>query len=171
MIQFCIFGGHEGMLAPSGRLYVTIFGGCELTKPTFARLLAAQRRGESSGRNWSFFLTLFGATELKCPTLVDEYLDLISAVRSGLLTFEQWDQSTALLNDTRDQYYTSFTLFAGLSVDELATEDQELDAIALQRHLQQLPDGAASVLMMAVGQRGARRLQAVRQAAATALRG
>ena len=44
MIQATIFGGHEGRLRNDKSIYLTLFGGCELTCPTLARQVLAERQ-------------------------------------------------------------------------------------------------------------------------------
>jgi hypothetical protein len=170
MINFCIFGGHEAQLSPEKRLYVTIFGGCEVKRTTAVRQIVEYREVARNGRppTACFVLTIFGGTEIAAPTLADEYLDLLEAVRSGSLTFDEWDRAMPRIARL-GPHVASFTLFGGMSADQLPSEDQELDGIALQRHLGTIPPDAAQILTLAVGTAGAQRLAAVRQAVAHTL--
>ncbi len=170
MIHFCIFGAHEGELSPDKRVYVTIFGGCDLKRPTIARqIIELRRRGNSAeAAPLRVFITLFGATELKAPTLCEEYLDLQDGLRAGLLTLEEWDRAVAQVGVASSLRVSSFTMFGGFGSNELPSEDEELDRIALNNHLGQIPETAGKALMMAVGQDGSQRPAAVRQAIAVA---
>lgn len=170
MFHFCIFGGHEGELNPNKRVFVTVFGGCELRRPTLARqLVMARRQGGNRVDGGAFFLTLFGGTELTVPTLTEEFLDLQEAVRAGLLTVEEWDRHVAQFGLYDHRSYASFTAFGGFDSEALPEEDAELDRLALARHVGAVPDRSADVLMLAVGGRGPQRSQAVRHAYAAAL--
>jgi len=101
--------------------------------------------------------------------LADEYLTLLDGVRIGALTLADWDAFAGRLGAEGPEYVASFTLFAELKADALPTEDAELDALALQRHAGRIPHVAVDCLMVGVGQAGARRLAAVRQAVAATL--
>lgn len=170
MFHFCIFGGHEGELNTTKRVFVTAFGGCELRRPTLARqLVVARRQGGTRTGGTAFFLTLFGGTELTVPTLTEEFLDLQEAVRAGFLTIEEWDRHVAQFGLYDHRSYASFTAFGGFDGEALPEEDSELDRLALARHVGAIPDRAADVLMLAVGERGPQRSKAIRQAYASAL--
>jgi len=101
--------------------------------------------------------------------LADEYLTLLDGVRIGALTLADWDAFAGRLGAEGPEYVASFTHFAELKADALPTEDAELDALALQRHAGRIPHVAVDCLMVGVGQAGARRLAAVRQAVAATL--
>jgi hypothetical protein len=168
MLHFCIFGAHEGELSSDKRVYITICGGCELKRPTLARQLIEQReRGSKAdpGR-WRFFFTLFGATELKAPTLAEEFIDLQDALRAELLTVDEWDRGIARLRTMEGLSAASFTVCGGFSTNELPTEDEELDRLALNKHLGNISDSAGRALMLAVGHDGSQRPTAVRRAVA-----
>lgn len=168
MAHFCMFGGHEGVLSSDGSVYITVFGGSDLRRPPLARQIA-ERRLRGGGSSESYFLTLFGGTSLIWPTLAEEFLALRDAVRNGALGLAEWDQWVGR-GDGRGPLTThSLTLFGGYEGDTLPAEDKELDDLTLQRHLNQIPEAAMQTLMLAIGQRGAQRLAAVRHAVATAL--
>ncbi len=168
MIHFCICGGHEGEMTSDKRIYITICGGCELKRPTLARQLIEMReRGSKADPSrWRFFFTLFGATELKAPTLAEEFLDLQDAVRAGLLTVDEWDRGIGRLRTMDGLNASSFTLCGGFSTNELPTEDEELDRLALNRHMGHISDSAGRALMLAVGHDGSQRPAAIRRAMA-----
>ncbi len=167
MIHFCIFGGHEGELSPEKRVYICIFGGSELRLPTIARQVVDQHRrvqGVERSPSQCFFLTVFGGTTLKAPTLVEEYVDLLNAQRSGAIPPREWDTALAQLAAGRGLTTSSFTLFGGFESCELPSEDKELNDLALQRQLGQIPEPAVNSLMLAIGQGGPQRFAAVRNA-------
>jgi hypothetical protein len=168
MAHFCMFGGNEGVLSADGSVYITVFGGSDLRRLPLARQIAERRlRGGAAAE--SFFFTLFGGTSLIWPTLAEEYLALRDAVRSGTLSLTEWDQCVGRGDGHGPIQTHSLTLFGGFEADTLPGEDKELDDLTLQRHLGHIPEPAVQTLMLAIGQRGAQRLAAVRHAAAMAL--
>jgi hypothetical protein len=95
MVQVTIFGGHDGRLRYDKWLYITLFGGCELVRPTVARQILMSRQAASPERpkqRKPFFLTLFGGAEITSPTLAEEFIDLRELISSGLLTLSDWDR-------------------------------------------------------------------------------
>ncbi len=170
MIHLCIFGGQGGQLSSGRKVYFTLFGACELLRPTTAKqIIEARQGGPSDAASMShFFITLFGGTSLKLPTLAQEYLDLQDGLRAGLLTLDEWDRTIARVAGSV-RPLGSLTLFGGFDGDELPSEDDELDALALNRHLGQISDQAVDLMMPAVGQRGSTRPAIVRQALAATL--
>lgn len=164
MIQFCMFGGHEGRLSTDPfKIYFTMFGSCELQVPTVAtQVLAAQRARTGFTARRLFFVTIFGATELQLPTLVEEYFDAMHALQSGSLSVTEWDRLAAQLTADDGLRIGSFTLFAGFSNAEMPSEDQELDRIALAYQLGQINEQTRQSLMLGVGTRGPQRVSAIR---------
>jgi len=165
MVHFCIFGGHEGQLSGDKRVYITVFGGCELKQPTLAKRIMERRRSQAVGlptsRN-SFFITLFGGTSIKIPTLAEEFLDLRDALRSGLLTMEDWDSAMAQVG-TESLSLGSFTAFGGFG-EELPSEEEEVEGLALNRHLGHISDSAGRTLEFGVGRSGSHRAAILRRA-------
>ncbi|MCP4247098.1 MAG: hypothetical protein GY778_08615 [bacterium] len=169
MLQVCMFGSYEGRLRANKRIFFTLFGGCTLRRPTLARRMMTernQRQGERPVPRRHVMITLFGATEIKAPTLIEEFLDLQEGLRSGALSVESWDQFAAELALTEDETTMSVTLFGGFEEAALPAEDEEVDALALQRHLGNISDSAVQVLQLGVGQDEAHRRAVLRQAAA-----
>lgn len=164
MPQLCMFGGHCGTLGTTADLVVTICGGAELSRPTVAQRVSELRRRGGLGDQRSYVvITLFGGTSLKWPTLTAEYLALRDALRAGEFTVEDWDRAVAMGAGATIRV-NSLTLFAGLNADELPGEDAEVEALATQRHLGQLPDRALDLLTLGIGQSGPQRLAVVRRA-------
>ncbi len=167
MVHFCMFGAHEGVLRPERKTYITVFGACELLRPTLAKRLISRvhRDTEKQGSPpTAFFFSLFGATEIKAPTLAEEFLDLKQALDSRSLNLDDWDRAMADQSQL-DVSLSSFTLFAGFGECELPGETEEIDALALQRHLGNISDSAGQVLQYAIGQRQAERTATIRRAA------
>lgn len=168
MFDICVFAGSGGVLGPRGGLHITLFGGQEFARaPAVRQVLAQRRRSEGEGQpGHHFFLTLFGATSIAWPTITDEYLALVEALRSGALTLADWDRHITTIGLP---HVHALTLFGGFDAHEIPEEDKEVDSLALQRHLGHIPDQVAEMLMHAIGRDGLQRLEVVRQAAAAAL--
>ena len=167
MIHFCIFGGHEGQLVSERKVYVTLFGGCELKQPTLAKRIVEKRRLDAAGqphRRQNFFVTLFGGTSIKLPTLSEEYMDLRDSIRAGLLTLEEWDAAIPEVGNESTSF-GSFTAFGSFEASELPSEQEEIEGLAIQRHLGNIPENAGKTLEFAVGQGGSNRTAVIRQAA------
>ncbi len=167
MVHFCIFGGYEGPLSPEKKCCFTLFGGCALRRPTLARQLIAARqiRDGNAPIPKLVFITIFGATEIKCPTLAEEFLDLREAVATGALDPAQWDFYLAELDRWQSSAVMALTLFGAFSESELPAEKDEIESLALQRHLGQIDDDSGRILEMGIGQNGAQRRAIIRQAA------
>ncbi len=160
MWQLCVFGGYEGPFEADRRGYLTVFGGSELTRPTLARrFVQARQRANQPARSSPrcVVFTMFGGTDIKAPTLADEYLDLRSLLDAGTLSLDDWDRDLARVRTAAEGGVVSLTLFGGLDENALPDEETEIDALAMQRHLGNIPPGAGSVLEMGVGMAGAKR--------------
>ncbi len=168
MFQICMFGGYDGRLRANKRVFLTMFGACELHRPTRARQLLIERsRGKTDPeRRRHAAITLFGATEIKAPTLAEEFTDLQEAIRSGAMSRQDLDRFTADLGDDDSGTVFSLTLFGAFDEVGLPSEDEEVDGLALQQHLGNISDSAARVLQLGVGQSDAHRRSVVQQAIA-----
>lgn len=166
MIHVTIFAGHDGRLQPDKRFYLTLFGGCDLVRPTVARQLLAQRGKEGQppvADPRPFFLTLFGAVDIKSPTLAEEFLDLREMLNSGLLTMGDWDRSMARLGQT-SAALGSLTIFAGFDECAVPSEEEEVESLAVQRHLGNISESAGQILQFGIGQHGSERIATLRRA-------
>ena len=166
MIQFCILSGYEGRVRPEPKIYVTFMGGCSLRRETVARQILTQRLHEREGKTHpprQFFLTVMGGVDITCPTLAEEFIDLREMINSRTLSMDDWDRAMADLGRS-DVSISSFTLMGGFSENELPTEEQEIESLAVQRHLGTISDSAGQVLQFGVGQRDAERRAILRQA-------
>ena len=160
MFQVTIFGGHDGRLRYDKWFYLTLFGGVDLVRPTIAHQLIAKRQAQQDripiARRKPFFLTIFGAVDIKSPTLAAEFIDLKEMLRSEQLTLEEWDRAVANLGRL-DPGVASFTLFGGFDECGLPSENEEVDSLATQRHLGNIPESAGQVLQYGIGHDGAER--------------
>lgn len=170
MIQFCVMAGHEGMLQPDKKVYLTLFGGCDLRRPTFARQLLAHRQRQASGEplpGRHTFVTICGGVEIKSPTLAEEFVDLRELLSTKALRAEDWD---AFLADPArySPRISAFTLMGGFEEVTLPSENEEVESLAIQQHVGNISENVARVLKYGVGQRDAERWATLRKALATA---
>jgi hypothetical protein len=135
MFHFTVFGGTEASLPLSNCISFTFFGGTELRRPTLARRL--QRLKESRDRPPTFFervfevdrnivVTLFGATEIVAPSLLEEYLDLQNLLKAGVITADEGRKlllAIAQRGEGRD-LYTALTLFGACTVKHPAPDEE-----------------------------------------------
>ena len=166
MLQWCMFGGYEGQWGPEAKVYFTVFGSSELRRPTLARQLLALRpantHAPAAGRK--IFITIFGATEIKCPTLAEEFIDLHEAIHSGTLDAAQWETHMSELDRRLQGSIASFTLFGGFEETAVPSEDEEVESLALHRHLGNIDEESGRVLELGVGQAGSQRRAVIHQA-------
>ncbi len=166
MIHLTIFGAHEGRLQPDKLIYVTLFGGCEVVRPTLARQLLAKRQAERDKRPTGrrpVFLTVFGASAIKSPTLAEEFIDSREMINSGLLAMADWERSMVELG-RGDGAVASLTIFGGFGECEIPSEDEEVDSLAVQRHLGNISACASETLQYGIGQHGVERCATIRRA-------
>ncbi len=173
MLKVTIFAGHDGQFPMDRCVYLTLFGGCDLNRPTIARQILARRQAEQDRRDrpvatapaWSkpIFITIFGGVDINAPTLAAEFLDLREMLDSGLLTMADWDRAMADLASANTGVI-AFTIFAGFGECELPSEDAEVDSLAVQRHLGNIPETASQVLQYGIGQQDSERRATVRRA-------
>lgn len=166
MIQVTIFSGHAGQLRYDKLFYLTLFGGCELIRPTVARQMLSQRQAErgqwAPGRK-PFFLTIFGGVTIKLPTLAEEFIDLRDTMVSGMLTMEDWER--AMGDPVRiESCIASFTVFGGFDECKLPSENQEIESLAVQRHLGNISDQAGQLLQYGIGLQESERRATLRRA-------
>ncbi|MGE3181327.1 MAG: hypothetical protein AB7N71_06835 [Phycisphaerae bacterium] len=163
MLHFCVFGGQGGEIEPGRHVYLTIFGGSELKRPTFAKLVRATQGSDGrTMKSGAFFLTLFGAMEVKSPTLAEEFSELDASIRSGLVTTTELERS--IVPDRSSLNTAKITICGACSTAEIPSEDEELDALAVLRHSGTVDGPTQDTLMLGIGRTGAERLGVVRQA-------
>jgi len=171
MFQVCVFGSYDGRLRANKRVFFTLFGECVLRRPTLARQLVTGRSaqpGQAPARPHHLVITLMGSTKVKAPTLAEEFLDLREGLRGGVITLPMWDRLVADLARDDGEAFLSLTLFASFEEASLPTENEEVDALALQRHLGNISDSALQILQLGVGQDDVHRRAVLRQAIAAA---
>ncbi|MCH7700063.1 MAG: hypothetical protein IID37_00110 [Planctomycetes bacterium] len=167
MVQFCIFGGHDGELRPEQRVFFTMFGGCELKRPTLGRQLVARHERERSGippRRPQVIVTIFGGTEITHPTLAEEFLDLNELTAKGKVSSADCERYFAELDQGDAVDLTTITLFGSFEGASVPSENAEVDALALHRHLGNISDRSGEVLQLGIGLTGAERRAILRQA-------
>ena len=163
MIQVTIFAGHEGELRYDKWLYLTVFAGAELIKPTIARRIMMRRQGFEQGQRKPFFFTMFGGIEIKSPTLAAEFIDLREMLNSRTLTMEDWDRAMSELGRFQDAV-ASLTLFGAFEEGTLPEEEEEINSLAIQCHLGNINDSARQILQTGIGQRESERRAILRRA-------
>lgn len=162
MMHITIFSGHQGQMRRDRKFYLTLFGGCSVTRPTTAREIIAGREDPERGKSAPFCLTLFGGFEIKHPSLAEEFVDLRDALRSGTLTPQVWEQSMATLTQY-DGTPSSFTIFGGFS-EEVPDEKEEVDALAIHMHMGNIDETTSRLLQLAIGRPQSDRLATVYRA-------
>ena len=80
---------------------------------------------------------------------------------------EDWDRALADLSQG-DYGVASFTLFGGFDECKLPSEEEEVDSLAMQRHMGNSSENATQVLQHGIGQRDAERRTTIRRAVMTA---
>ena len=166
MIQVCIMGGHEGVIRPEPKIYFTLMGSCELKRQTVARQILAQRQQQKEGVTKppkQFFLTVMGGAEIQSPTLAEEFIDLREMIQSGALSLGDWDRAMSDMSRS-DVRIGSFTLMGGFSENVLPSDEDEIEGIAVQRHLGNISDSAGEVLQYGIGRKDIERRATLRRA-------
>ncbi len=141
MFHLTMFSGTEAALQPGAATVLTLFGATVLSAPTLALRLShyAQRRQQKAttmdvllGRDRSMFVTLFGATEVLLPSLVDEYAALQQMVAQTPSHRTQLRELANELAHSQDcgLRLSTLTLFGGCSIKRPSAKRQ---AAALER--------------------------------------
>ncbi len=167
VVQFCIFGGHDGELRAEQRVFFTMFGGCELKRPTLGRQLLARHESERAGippRRPQVIITVFGGTEITHPTLAEEFLDLNELTAKGKVSKADCERYFAELDQGHVVDLTTITLFGSFEGATIPKENVEIDALALHRHLGNISDRSGEVLQLGIGLTGSERRSILRQA-------
>ena len=89
--------------------------------------------------------------------------DLREMITSCLLPREEWERSLAELGQAGGAL-ASLTIFGGFDECELPGEDEEVDSLAVQRHLGNISESAGQALQYGIGRGGAERTATVRRA-------
>lgn len=166
MFQVCIMGGHDGRLRPEKKIYLTLFGGMELTRPTVARQILAFRKkspDEVYRTSRQFFLTICGGVDINSPTLAEEFIDFRELINSGELTLNDWENCMADVARFESSI-GSLTLMGGFSEIGLPTEKEEIDKLAVQQYLGNIPEKSVEILKFGIGQRDSERRATLKRA-------
>lgn len=172
MFHFTIFGGSEVTLSGTCKIIVTIFGGTDIRKPTLAKRLmqeklSYQAEAETAPkpatigdllmglsrprRRGHFILTMFGAAEIKPPSLAEEFIDMRELIASGLVGESTWDQLVGRLYQMGDMDgISSCTLFGAMGEEPLADEE-EIKRIQSARELGLITSDEERALRSVVG--------------------
>src|SRR5688572_15738960 len=122
MFHLTIFGASAVDMAPAGFFCVSLFGHTAVQRPTLARrVLHLRARGNQEPPAWRRLLgtdrntvfTLFGATEILVPTLLEEYAALRRLVATRAIAADECRMHLDLIAQGHGQreLYTSLTLF------------------------------------------------------------
>ncbi len=172
MFHFTLFGGSEVKLDGSSKLVVTMFGGTDLHRQTLAKRIMREKQlaehearlsrehntaglaafqASRRARNTAFVLTMFGAVEIKPPSLTEEFMDMRELIASGLVSESEWDQLVGRLYESGDQEScASLTMFGSLE-DSKLSEDEELKKIKSAQELGILTPDEELALRAVVG--------------------
>lgn len=155
MFHFTMFGGTEGEMPAAGLTALTVFGSSELTRPTLAQRMMRLRTAPPSHSRWrrllgferNMVVTVFGATVVRAPTLIEEFAALRALLDSGSIDAAECRdllQRLASMQPPED-FFTSFTLFAA-TTQQRPTEKQERKALQNARASGMLTDGECAQL-------------------------
>lgn len=168
MLHACIMSGHEGSLDSEQRVYLTLMAGLDLRAPTIARQIVAKLSKQEKPRVHAVrqtFLTLMGGVSIQVPTMTEEFLDFRDLMQSGKISLGDWDQHASDAPRSDVQIVT-FTVMGGFSEAEFPSDDTEVDALAIQRHLGNVPESVGEILKLGIGQRSGERRGILRRAIA-----
>ena len=138
MFHFTMFGDTQGEMPTAGLTALTLFGGSELVRPTFAQRLMQLRGNPPRRSRWrrllglerNLVVTLFGATIVRAPTLTEEFTALRALLDSGSIDAVECRDLLQRLaaKQPLDEVCTSVTLF-GATTQRRPTEKQERKAL------------------------------------------
>ena len=139
MFHYAIFGSTEGEIPANHRFSaVTLFGHCRLKRPTLAqRLQNVRSKGTARKRSWfdrlagsdrGLIMTIFGATEVEAPTLMEEYSAMRSMFAAGTLRIDECQSLAERLG--ADEEWAALTVFGVCTTTQAkrARQAKALDA-------------------------------------------
>lgn len=139
MFHFTIFGASEARMPPRGLFCITICGATVLRRPTLAQRILNRELDPPQNTSWfkrvtdssrNAALTLFGATEVELPTLMEEYSSLCSLIATHALDrSELAGQLRAIAAQDRAEDITTVTLFGAFEQTRPSAKKQ-LKALA-----------------------------------------
>ena len=102
-------------------------------------------------RHRTFLLTIFGAVELRPPSIAEEFMDMRELVSSGLIDVDEWDQLVGRLYQMDDlDSVSSFTLFGGMG-EVAINQEEEITKIHSAVGLGLIAEDEARALRSVVG--------------------
>lgn len=143
-------------MGSSRRIYLTLFAGMELHRPTLAKRLLERKYSPRAGRGWfglshDVILCAFGGVEIREPSLADEFVDLRVLLSAGLLTRDEWDEAVYRLAAGDHEDYVSFAIFGAIEA-QLASKEEERNRIEAHRQAGLLSEREADRIDAMVGQ-------------------
>lgn len=156
MIRIAIFGASEHLMGGPRRIYLTLFAGMDLHRPTLAKRLLERKYSPNSGGGWfglptDIVLCAFGGVDIREPSLADEFVDLRVLLSAGLLTRDEWDEAVYRLAAGDREGYASFAIFGAIEA-QLATKEEERNRIEAHRQAGLLSEREADRIDAMVGQ-------------------
>jgi hypothetical protein len=139
MFHCTIFAGTEAQMPADGFSAFTFFGVAELKRPTLAQRAMTKERtpprrrrwwDSLSGRHQNSIVTVFGATELTKPTLMEEYSALRGLLTTGAIGKEELTRRLRTLHERdADTDLSTLTLF-GIFEDSTPGRAKQVKALA-----------------------------------------
>lgn len=155
MFHFTMFGDTQGEMPLSGLTALTLFGGSELTRPTLAQRLMHLRGAPPRQSRWrrllglerNLVVTLFGATIVRVPTVIEEFAALRALLDSGAVAAAECRDLLQRLGSSQslDEFCTCITLF-GAATQRRPTDKQERKALQNARASGMLSEDECSQL-------------------------
>lgn len=161
MIHFTAFGATEAEISPNGFTALTVFGAAEFRRATLAQRIMHRRREKGKKRSWwdrwlgrdrSMVITVFGGTEITCPTIMEEYAAVRSLVESQAISKEEclaWIENVAD-GDDMSADLSRVTLF-GVCTYEPPTVKAERKALDAAEGAGIITAGTRQELSQAIG--------------------
>jgi hypothetical protein len=188
MFHLTLFGGTDVKLDGRTKLIITCFGGTDVHRQTLAkRILREKHMAETElkplpthppeavvrwalarqrqRRTGCFIFTMFGAVEIKPPSLAEEFMDMRELIGSGLIKQEEWDRLVGRIYEMGEsEGHASFTMFGALEESTLS-EDEELQKIRSAQELGMISADEENALRNVVGRDPHQVRQLLRQTA------
>lgn len=136
MFRIAIFGGAEHLMGGRKKVYLALFGGMDLYRPTLAKRLLERKYGAGGNRGFlglsrDIVLVAFGGADVIHPTLADEFVDLRVLLSAGLVKREEWDEAVYRLASGDPEDYAAFAIFGGIGT-RFASKKEERARIEAQ---------------------------------------
>ena len=150
MFRIAIFGGADYLMGGRKKIYLALFGGMDLYRPTLAKRLLERKYGVADNRGIfglprDLVLVAFGGVDIHHATLADEFVDLRVLLSAGLLKREEWDEAVYRLASGDPDDYGAFCIFGGIEVHQ-ASADKERERIEAHRQVGLISEQEADYL-------------------------